>query len=200
MKTITVTINTYTFSDLSEKAKDRARQYYHDTHMSDGFWHKCTIDDAKEVGKILGFDIDKVYFSGFWSQGDGASWTGGYRYAKGAPAKVASYTGNDAELIRIANGLQDIQRPHFYKLRASVSRTGRYYHSHTMRADVEDCTDPYRDVSDAEKDLLELFRDFADWIYNNLRKEYDYQTSDPAITEAFDANDVAFDAGGNVVR
>ena len=196
----TITVNTYTFPELSEKAKDKARQYHHDAYMSDGFWHECTIEDAKEVGKILGFDVRDVHFSGFSSQGDGASWTGGYEYAKGAPAAVASYTGNDAELIRIANGLQDIQRRHFYKLVASVSRTGHYYHSHTMRADVEDRTDPCRDVSDAEKDLLELFRDFADWIYKNLRKEYDYQTSDLAIAETFDANGVAFDADGNIVR
>lgn len=200
MKTITVTINTYTFSELSEKAKDKARQCYHNAYMSDEHWHEFIIDAAKEVGKILGFDIDKVYFSGFSSQGDGASWAGGYEYVKGAPAAVASYTGNDAELIRIAHGLQDIQRRHFYKLVASVSRAGHYCHSHTMRTDVEDCTDPHRDVSDAEKDLLELFRDFADWIYKNLREEYEFMTSDPVIEEAFDANSVAFDADGNIVR
>ena len=196
----TITINTYTFPELSEEAKDKARQCYHDAYMSDGFWHECTIDDAKEVGKILGFDVRDVHFSGFWSQGDGASWTGGYEYAKGAPAAVASYTGNDAELIRIAHGLQDIQRRNFYRLTASVSVSGRYSHSHTMRAAVEDSSNAYRDVSDAEEDVLELFRDFADWIYKNLRNEYDYQTSDLAITETFDANGVAFDADGNIVR
>jgi hypothetical protein len=103
-------------------------------------------------------------------------------------------------LIRIANGLQDIQRQHFYTLFASISRTGHYYHSHTMRADVEDYTDHYRDVSGAEKDLLKLFRDFADWIYKNLREEYDFMTSDPVIEEAFDANSATFDVNGNVVR
>ena len=196
----TITISTYTFPELSEKAKDKARQCYHSTYMPDEHWHEFIIENAKEVGKILGFDVDKVYFSGFSSQGDGASWTGGYEYAKGAPAEVASYTGNDAELIRIAHGLQNIQRRHFYKLIASVSRAGYYCHSHTMRADVEDCTDPCRDVSDAEKALLELFRDFADWIYKNLREEYDFMTSDPVIEEAFDANSVTFDADGNIVR
>ena len=196
----TITINTYTFPELSEKAKDKARQCYHNAYMSGGFWHECTIEDAKEVGKVLGFDIEDIYFSGFSSQGDGASWAGGYEYAKGAPDKVASYTGNDAELIRIAHGLQDIQRRNFYQLTASISTSGRYSHSHTMRADVEDRTDPYRDVSDAEKDLLELFRDFADWIYKNLREEYDFMTSDPVIEEAFDANSVTFDVNGNVVR
>jgi hypothetical protein len=65
-----------------------------------------------------------------------------------------------------------------------------------MRADVEDLTDP----SDAEKALLELFRDFADWIYKNLREEHEFMTSDPVIAEAFDANEVIFDADGNVVR
>lgn len=196
----TITINTYTFPELSEKAKDKARQYHADAYMSDGFWYECTIEDAKEVGKILGFDIEDIYFSGFSSQGDGSSWTGGYEYVKGAPAAVASYTGNDAELIRIAKALQDIQRRNFYKLVASVSRAGYYCHSHTMRADIEDRSDCYHDVSNAEGDLLGLFRDFADWIYENLRKEYDYQTSDEAIAEAFETNEVYFLADGRVVR
>ena len=196
----TITINTYTFSELSDKAKDKARQCYHNTYMSGEHWHEFIIEDAKEVGKILGFDVRDVHFSGFSSQGDGASWTGGYEYVKGAPAAVASYTGNDAELIRIAHGLQDIQRRHSCKLVASVSRAGYYCHSHTMRADVEYGSNPYRDVSDAEKDLLELFRDLADWVYSNLRTEYDYQTSDAAIAEAFDANEVLFTADGSVVR
>lgn len=196
----TITVQAYTFSELSDKAKDKARQYHRDAYISDGFWYRGILDDAKEVGKILGFDIDNIYFSGFSSQGDGASWTGDYRYEKGAPVKVAKHTGNDAELIRIAQGLQDTQRRNFYRLTASVSVSGRYSHSHTMRADVEDISDPYRDVSDAEEDLLELFRDFADWVYSNLQTEYDYQTSDAAIAEAFDANEVLFTAEGGVVR
>lgn len=196
----TVAVPAYTFSELSDKAKDKARQYHHDYYMSDGFWHECILDDAKEVGQLLGFDIENIYFSGFWSQGDGACWTGDYRYAKGAPAKVAAHTGNDAVLIRIANGLQDIQRRNFYQLTASIRKSGRYSHSHTMRADVEDSSNPYRDVSDVEEDLLGLFRDFADWIYSNLEKEYEYQTSDVAIVEAFEANEVLFTADGRVIR
>lgn len=200
MKTIATTINAYTFSELSDKAKDKARQYHADAYMSDGFWYECIIENAKEVGKILGFDIDKIYFSGFWSQGDGAIWIGHYRYAKGSPAEVAKCTGNDSELIRIAEGLQDIQRRNFYQLTARISTSGRYSHSHTMRADVEDSSNPYRDVSDAEGDLLKLFQDFADWIYNNLLREYDHLTSDSAIAEDFDANEVLFTAEGSVVR
>lgn len=195
-----ITVQAYTFSELSDKAKDKARQYHHDAYMSDGFWYRGILDDAKEVGKILGFDIDNIFFSGFGSQGDGASWAGDYRYEKGAPAKVADYTGNNAELIRIAHGLQDIQRRHFYKLRASVSRAGYYSHSHTMRADVEDSSDPYRDVGNADGELLKLFRDFAGWVYNNLWTDYDHLTSDEAIAEDFDANEVLFTADGGVVR
>ena len=40
-------LNTYTFSELSEKAKDKARQYHNDAYMSDGFWHETTVEDAK---------------------------------------------------------------------------------------------------------------------------------------------------------
>ena len=59
------------FDELSDEAKERAREWYRQGNCDDSFWSECTIDDAKEIGKYMGMNVDKVYFSGFWSQGDG---------------------------------------------------------------------------------------------------------------------------------
>lgn len=42
-------------------------------------WYDCTIGDFCEVAKSFGIDVERkdVQFSGFWSQGDGASFTFG---------------------------------------------------------------------------------------------------------------------------
>lgn len=38
-------------------------------------WWDCVYDDSKEVCAAFGIDIDDIAFSGFYSQGDGASFT-----------------------------------------------------------------------------------------------------------------------------
>jgi len=45
---------------------------------TDHEWWDCLIHDCKEFLKAVGFSDPDVRFSGFWSQGDGASWTGGW--------------------------------------------------------------------------------------------------------------------------
>jgi hypothetical protein len=66
----------YQFDELSDEAKEKAREWYRQGNVTTRFWSECTIDDAKEIGKLLGMDIDNIYFSGFWSQGDGACFEG----------------------------------------------------------------------------------------------------------------------------
>lgn len=40
------------------------------------------FDDIKSQCKIFGLEIDKIYYSGFCGQGDGASFEGSYTYFK----------------------------------------------------------------------------------------------------------------------
>ena len=58
--------------------------------------------------------------------------------------------------------------------------------------------DQYRDIGDAEDEIRQLMRDFADWIYENLSNEYDYQTSDEVVEDAIRANGYEFDEDGGV--
>lgn len=64
----------FTYEELSPKAKEKALEWWASTQDHD--WWDCTYEHAKEDGKEKGFDIEDIRFSGFWSQGDGASWTG----------------------------------------------------------------------------------------------------------------------------
>ena len=66
-----VTTEIFKFNELSEKAKEKAREWYRKSSDGETYWSESVIDDAKNIGKLLGFDIAKVYYSGFASQGDG---------------------------------------------------------------------------------------------------------------------------------
>jgi hypothetical protein len=41
-----------------------------------------------------------------------------------------------------------------------------------------------------ETTLLQLFRDLADWLYKTLEDEYDHLTSDEAVVDTLEANEI----------
>lgn len=213
MRTVTTTQTLYNYDELSDEAKEKARAWY-----SDGddfqFDAEFVYNDASTIGKLMGIDLDTkpvklmgggtrydpcIWYSGFWNQGDGACFEGTYRYQKGAVKAVGAHTGNsDPELIRIAQGLQDVQKRHFYKLRARTSHRGPYYHSGYMAVEVCHYDDQYRDIGDAEDEITQLLRDFADWIYEQLEAAYEYRMEDEVIEEGIRANEYEFDENGNI--
>ena len=150
----------------------------YERYQPHGDWYEFTFDDAKGAAALMGIDIDDILFSGFWSQGDGASFTGSYRYAKGAVKAIRAEYPRDTELHAIAEALAAAQRKRFYRLSATITQSGYYSHEMTMRADVSDDGREYGDASaDDSEALLEAFRDLARWIYAALEREYEYQSA-----------------------
>lgn len=204
MRTIEKTV--YLFSELSDDAKENAREGYRLAAADDNYFSESVINAAVYMGAIMGIEINHktwpnsygfsgktpaVYWSGFSNQGDGACFEGFYSYAKNAVKKIAYETGNDKTLVDIAKSLQEIQRRNFYGLRADITKSGRYYHSGTIRAGVSDRNGNEVNAK-IEADLVECFRDFANWIYSNLEKEYEYSMSNEAVDEAITCNEYEF--------
>ena len=195
----------YTFDELSESAKEKAREWYRDGQL-DYDWWEFVYDDADKIASIIGIDIDRkgkntpaIYFSGFWSQGDGACFEGSYRYKKGwRSALLHEFGPGDTlnELLSIGQSLQEIQSKQFYKLEATCRHSGHYQHSGCMSVDVEHAEDRYRDIGDAEDEIRDQLRLFADWIYDRLKQEHDWLTSDEQVDEAIRANEYTFNEDG----
>ena len=55
-------------------------------------------------------DKPHLFFRGFWSQGDGASFEGSYAHARGAARAIRAHAPKDTELHRIADELHTVQR------------------------------------------------------------------------------------------
>lgn len=209
MRTETVTREIFQFDELSDSAKEKARDWY---RAGLEFYDEHIIEMAATAAELFGLDIrttrkaqmggghhyaPTVYFSGFSSQGDGACFEGNYRYKKGALKAVKTEFPTDGTLHGIVQRLQDVQRRNFYQLAASCKHRGRYYHSGYMSVDVERL-DGKEVANDAETDLTDALRDFANWIYSNLESEYDYQNSDAAVDKTIRANDYEFTAEGRI--
>jgi hypothetical protein len=194
MREITTVTKLYTFSELNEKAQQRAIERYRENYdfTSDA---ESVTEDAIEISKILGISIDRIYYSGFWSQGDGACFDGVYRYKKQAVEAIKQYAPQDTELHQIALDLQKIQSKYFYSLKAICKQHGRYCHSDSMCINVDTSRD-FSDVSGAEDDMEQALRAFADWIYRSLEQAYDDGTSEGQIEEFFDSNETEFTEDG----
>lgn len=208
----TIETKVYQYDELSDKAKDKVRDWYLGADWEfDGA--EYVIEDAVTVGALMGIEVHThsvplmngksrqeptVYYSGFSSQGDGACFEGSYQYKKGAVKAVKAYAPEDKELHRIAQELQTLQKSSFYSLTAETRHSGHYYHSGCMAVDVEDSREI--DVPEGSvNDLADIMRDFANWIYKQLEAEYDYQTSDEQVAETIRANEYEFTAEGGRV-
>lgn len=198
----------YKYEELSDAAQERARDWYRQGGLGYDWWEFCYEDFAR-VAEILGIDLSQravllmngkcryepeIYFSGFYHQGSGSSFCGTYGYAKGAVVKIKEYAPQDEELHRIAQGLQDVQRRHFYRLIADITSV----HDNYIRVEVEDSENRYRDIGDAEDDVRGLMNDFNDWMFKHLQDEYEYLTSDEAVAESLITNEYEFDEEGNI--
>jgi hypothetical protein len=201
------TVLVYKFDELSDKAKEKARDWYRSGQLEYDWWDSV-YEMADTAAKCLGIDIDRkgrsmpaIYFSGFCSQGDGACFEGSCRYKKGWRAALLHEFGpGDTlnELLSIGQALQDAQRRQFYKLEAVCRHRGHYQHSGCMSVAASHADSMYRDIGDDEDYIRDALRSFADWIYDRLESEHDWLTGDEQVDESIRANEYEFDEDGGL--
>jgi len=204
-------ITLYQFDELSDTAKIAARDWYRQCSDGDNDFAESVIEDAAECAAILGITIDhhpvklmngktrqdpSVWWSGFWSQGDGACFDGSYCYAAGAHRKIRAHAPQDTELHRIADGLLAVQKEYSYSLSASIKHIGHYSHAHSTTITVDRGIGP-NEIAGADVEAIEtLLRDYMTWIYRELEKEYEYQNADEQVDETIRANEYEFTEDG----
>jgi hypothetical protein len=171
----------FTYNELSETAKQKARDWYTNDFE---FIPDSVIDDAQEIADILGVSDCKVFYSGFWCQGDGACINGDYSYSKGTLKRIKEYTPLDTVLHGIAKRLQDAQSKVFYGTTCKITHSGGYCHANSTDYDFNN--DTIGKTNESSIIIRECFYDFANWIYKRLESEYEYQTSDTAVAETLD--------------
>lgn len=214
----TIETKVYQFDELSDRAKERAADWYRETSSDDfiDFEAESVLDDAARLGLMFGVNIrtksvrpmngstrqkPNVYYSMFSSQGDGLSYAGYYHYVKGSVAAVeaeapSTYDGKlqqaNANLNTIVRGLQAIQRKHFYRIQATT------YHGRHLVTHIDVERNDGVEMSDVDIDTVkDLLLDFANWIHHQLEAQYDYVQSDEAVADTIRANEYEFDEEGN---
>ena len=207
------TMTTYKIGDHPNKAD--VIEKHRDINVDDNDWWDCTYDDWKSKLEALGYDDPDIEFSGFWSQGDGASFT----------ASSVPKPHTDAAVMEAWNQLvwaaaligETISEEPEGLAYGSVRRIDhRYSHENTVSVDWYWDAPPYANYETIEglepfvdslnraveayfEDLERVVRDLCCEIYRNLEKEYEYLTSDETVEDTLEANEYEFDEEGEIV-
>lgn len=200
----------YQYNELSDKAKERARDWYREGNL-DYDWFESDYEALETIGKIFGMEVDlkRTYFSGFYSQSSGSSFEASIDIVKmfecirleswktefpKVEFRFPPQTKNMLRVIRIAKYLD---------VNASVSNTNR---ETGVRVSLDwDSNQPsglqsYDNIDEVMREIEEYTQDVAEeinnWFYRWLESDYEYLTSDECIAEGIIANEYEFDEDG----
>lgn len=219
----------YTSDELEPKAQERARQWLRELTASDfGDVHADhSLDEFATICGGLGIDIDtktrmgfkgkqyaerSIYWALGYTQSDGAGFEGTLRVRDIALSKVMDYLPaepkDDDEAnqnLRTAVGIAASMVLAFPAARAEYDSSGCginvksadafYWHNDDMPDDatVEAMNDTFESQAD------DLGGHLSAYLYERLRDEHEYQSSDEALEETIRANGYEFDADGERV-
>ena len=208
MRTITTTTNVYKFEELSPESQANALDKYRDWMTDDPYWYTCETEYHKDLLTEQGIVKPEIYFSGFWSQGDGAV-----------------FECKEVDLIKLMEslGLQDkyelvysFIKSEQLSVSVSIDRLpSMYSHENTAKFYL-DVDELYNDDDLAEEDYQVLQEQVYGWIdeiratieqwrldtcreiYQALEDEYTLLQSDDVLKETFIENEYEFTEDGTM--
>lgn len=171
-------------------------------------WHEPMIESIVEDLEELGFFQVEVAYSGFWSQGDGASFTGKFRYDSREKIVVSDYNLFKDDLPSLMSVLSNISTLDAYVEEHSdedhVFFDGcidRYKHGHYVHEKTTGLISPMchnmvmnqfnsdREVDDWVEQFNSVLVSLNLKIYQLLEAEYNDLTSDEAVFNTLQIND-----------
>lgn len=164
------TVTTYSFSELSDEAKERAIEKLYDINVDHDWWEH-TYEDAERAGlKISSFDIDR-----------GSYVAGGFiQSAEDTANGVIKEHGDRTETYQTAKNFL----VEYNKLRPLIDDENN-----------DDYQEAEGELEAREKEFLHnLCEDYRIILQN----EYEYLTSETSVRETIEANEYEFTEIGNL--
>src|SRR4051794_24426167 len=133
-QTRTIEQTVYQFDELSDAAKEKAREWYRECIDSNDF--DCEVDEFVTIAEAIGIDFDthevklmsgrtrrepNIYWSVGYCQSDYAAFEGTYDYKADAEARLRAINDDDTwEPLIIAQALACVQIANAFGLRATI--------------------------------------------------------------------------------
>ena len=204
-------MRTYEIHELSKASKKAAIE---GIKRMDSFAERdidldWVIENETEDLEASGLENVEISFSGFWSQGDGASFIGS---VNDIPTFIKAIGVTDEILPKVLAAFEDVYEMEIIRI------DSRYVHENTVRFDLSEFGEPELVImsgfglGDVTIDLndtleeIELEKKASEWvkskckeIYGKLEKAYNEEFSDEAAEQWADSMGMEFDKGGNLI-
>jgi len=195
------------FNSLPARRRDEILDKYRQWNVEHSDWWDSTYECFRSDMEAIGVRVDKMRFSGFWSQGDGACFDGG---VEDWPLFLTSIGYSDAALIYAAENFDwrmECKHDHYlYCHHKSVAYdacinlpdgVGDHYFADRYLEwgpdDIRTATLMTVLGKYSSNDLAEefgtIFENYMLDLYKMLYQEYEYLTSDEVVLESLEANE-----------
>ena len=184
-----IVIKAYSFKELNEEAKANVIEDNRDLLVDQ--WLEDTYCQETERLEKMGFIEPQIRYSGFYSQGDGASFT----CTNIDMSKLLEAEQTKKWLDQMAkNTLKEYPNLDIEIRRSTI----QYYHEYSTYVFVEDFDEKlsYDDKVWLENQLTSYFRLLAREIYSSLTETNDRATSDEAISGYLEEDDNIYSESG----
>jgi len=186
---LTKSINLFTFDELDSAVKEKVINRHRDIDV-EGEWYGFIYEQWIDKLNKLGYKEAKIHFRGFWSQGDGASFD----------AKP------DLRVLRLKKGMKFRPIDHLIRNESLYGKieghSSHYCHELTRRFEI---IDQMVDISKQQSALITELEALIEkervllcqQIYDQLREEYGYFTSDDYVSETLREANFLFQSNGD---
>lgn len=182
-------------SELAPEVRARVLDKHRYDELQAYEWWGYTYEDAKNLGRILGIDIETISFDEC-----SAGINGEYSHNPKAAEQIVNEAPVDAELLRLANELAMLNMECFLTHGSTISATIRATNrGFIIDAWIGNDTDDVNLALEGPrtKDFDKVMTDFARWIHKQLMSEEEYLSSDEAVSERLADED--FDEDGGII-
>ena len=196
----TIEQKVYSFTELSEAVQKKVIEKNYEINIHHD-WYECITESYEDENKY--FEVNKVYFSGFWSQGDGAM----FEYSGIKQTLIDEFI-DSLNLSPMRKGWLE---NNIY-VSGKGKHRGHYYHenccNHAIYWEVDNgdlhWSDNLYQWLESFEDEFEIFvidkyKDLCCDLYRDLEQHYEYLTSEEMIVETIKFNEYEFFENGDTL-
>lgn len=204
MRILTKKYEIFNFDDVmqNEQLKEKVLEKHYYINVEDIDWYQWTLKEWETKLNDFGFDNVEIDFSGFYSQGDGAS-----------------FTCKNIDIEKLADVINK-KYPNIFKNRdvrvlkalynqgyiyGDIGRNNcHYYHANSVTTNIYTCQMQInwsrleKLVNDFDCYVSDFVCELCYQIYDDLYNEYEYLISEKAILETLQANEYEFYSNGDI--
>lgn len=195
---LTVNIECRQIKEWDEATQKKIVEKHRDINVKYDSWYEGTIGWWKEKLEPMGYYDVNISFSGFWSQGDGASYTGYINMIKWLEHQ------NNPRYSRILKLLKSGALEHSAEIKRDRWHnyvhwnTTSIYHEWAIGGNSHPNVEALLDA--IEEEVIKDHQSLNKEIYNDLEKDHDGQCTDEAVIDTLEANEYELSAEGKIYQ